>query len=287
MNYVKVIRRGDKNTRVLLENGSTRLVRNSELSTWTCTTSRNSSSSGLEALNFGMEFEFFLPRNNQGLLERKLYSILGDKFAGNSHSYHVTQYAKWQWGTDASIHPPIDYVGIELKTPIFGIRKTTDYDELKAVLAAVNELGGKVNASTGTHVHLSFGNQRISTETSRALFDCYGRWEDSFFDRIVAPSRRSSRYCQSCKDHRYYDRYHKLNIVALDAYGTLEFRQHQGTLSYNKIVSWLGVISTWTKVVTLKHFPAPQSFDQALTILGMGSALTTWARSRYEDFNND
>ena len=162
----------------------------------------------------------------------------------------------------------------------------TDYSELKSVLTLINEMGGKVNSSTGTHVHLSFGSKRITADMAHSLFDCYGAWEAVFFDRIVAPSRRNNRYCACCTDHGYSNRYHKLNLAAITSYGTLEFRQHQGTLSYNKIVSWLGVVSTWTEKMTAKAFPRARDFDHALSLMQLTPALTTWTRSRYEDFND-
>lgn len=283
--YVAITRRGQKNSRVLLADGTTRLVSNRDLATRWTRRGRASAPVALQAQKFGMEFEFTLPRDKTLELERKLSNLLGSRFAGNSGRYHVTQYSKWQWGTDGSISSPMGYTGIELKTPILSMTNNEDFVQLKAVLQLISDLGGKVNKSTGTHVHLSFGSTAVPMSLGQKLFDAYGNWESNFFDRIVAPSRVNNRYCKSCRDHGYSDRYHKFNLVALSSYGTLEFRQHQGTLSYNKIVSWLGVISTWVKVMTIRSFPTPANFEHALTLLNMGPALTTWARSRYEDFN--
>ena len=36
-----------------------------------------------------------------------------------------------------------------------------------------------------------------------------------------------------------YDRYYKVNAVAYDRHKTIEFRQHSGTIEYEKISNWV------------------------------------------------
>lgn len=66
--------------------------------------------------------------------------------------------------------------------------------------------------------------------------------ESVVFDRVVAPSRRlnANRYCLSNYNfNEDTSRYMKINTQKLDIFGTLENRQHQGTLEINKIWNWM------------------------------------------------
>jgi hypothetical protein len=83
---------------------------------------------------------------------------------------------------------------------------------------------------------------------------------------IMHPSRLNNEYCESnrnlladenleAKTQIYScetidelknllcdDRYHKLNLFALDKFGTIEFRQHRSSLNANEIEAWLRLI---------------------------------------------
>ena len=83
----------------------------------------------------------------------------------------------------------------------------------------------------------------------------------------MAPSRRrdNNPYCRSLADHSAltgcesmddvktvldYDRYHKVNPMAYDRHHTIEFRQHQGSTDYKKILNWVmfcGKLVEWSK----------------------------------------
>jgi hypothetical protein len=79
----------------------------------------------------------------------------------------------------------------------------------------------------------------------------------------MAPSRLNNQYCQSnrslfskdndeCKNSIYncqsiqqlqrlmcQSRYYRLNLMALDKHGTIEFRQHLGSLNLEQVESWI------------------------------------------------
>ncbi len=60
-------------------------------------------------------------------------------------------------------------------------------------------------------------------------------------------------------------RYHKVNLEAFRKYGTLEFRQHQGTADFEKIKNWVLFLQYFIEE-TLRQFrgqsaPAPASVD--------------------------
>jgi hypothetical protein len=136
-----------------------------------------------------------------------------------------------------------------------------------------------VNRTMGFHVHHD-GDGKISKArklTPKRLKYLVNHFvkNESNFDALVSPSRRSSQWARSNKDELkvlvkpslrdgrdedgYYNahginqqpngysigrdcrggaRYRKLNIHAFTAHGTIEFRQHQPTLNFTKIVMW-------------------------------------------------
>lgn len=81
-------------------------------------------------------------------------------------------------------------------------------------------------------------------------------------DAVLAPSRRNNSYCAYIPDQTIMDleqidlwakdkdnyahlmygmsgRYRVINLSCLESYGTVEFRQHQGTVNAEKIINWV------------------------------------------------
>jgi hypothetical protein len=52
--------------------------------------------------------------------------------------------------------------------------------------------------------------------------------------RNVSESASARQVCE-----RVYERYFKLNVAAYLRHGTIEFRQHSGTVDYQKMVNWI------------------------------------------------
>jgi hypothetical protein len=49
------------------------------------------------------------------------------------------------------------------------------------------------------------------------------------------------------------DKYYKLNLCSLNKYGTLEFRQHKGTLEFNEIQHWIKFCIEFLMAGVQKH----------------------------------
>ena len=75
-------------------------------------------------------------------------------------------------------------------------------------------------------------------------------------DRLVARSRRGHHYCHHWDDFRWEDTKRRfldgqsimrttatVNLGPYGRYGTVEFRQHQGTLSGRKAVAWVKMLA--------------------------------------------
>jgi hypothetical protein len=124
----------------------------------------------------------------------------------------------------------------------------------------------KVDKSCGFHVHHDIND--FENKNLFALFGMVAKWQP-VLDRLVAPSRRDNRYCRpllhsttsSAHEHvqrlrrmgstfRTFgmdaiwntyndDRYMVLNAQHYLDRGTIEFRQHQGTIDADKIAWWV------------------------------------------------
>lgn len=144
--------------------------------------------------------------------------------------------------------------GFEVVSPIL-----SGIAGLEAAFKVANALvaaGGKVDNRCGLHVHVDARDLTgacIINATER-----YARHE-SEIDKLVPASRRNSRWAQGMSDvvtaiapfknstvhtprnicGAVYDRYRKLNLTSFLTHGTLEFRQHSGTVDAAKIVNWI------------------------------------------------
>ena len=150
---------------------------------------------------------------------------------------------KWTSVHDGSVR------GAEIVSPILDGERLNEASTVARLLLGV---GGKVDRSTGFHVHIGargvldydhIANWYINWN---ALHDAIGA--------LVAPSRLNNSYCKTVdqahaetnaerirngnvSDFRG-DRYQSFNLQAYDRHGTLEIRLHQGTLNGTKAVAW-------------------------------------------------
>ena len=118
----------------------------------------------------------------------------------------------------------------------------------------IDGAGGKVNTTCGLHVHVDTAGM---TPTQRKnFFFAYVRNQD-IMDRLVSKSRRNNRhYTQRYESERAINHYAEcvengqggnsrfftVNTCSIPKYGTLEFRQHQGTLNGKKVVAWVQML---------------------------------------------
>lgn len=163
---------------------------------------------------------------------------------------HITR-NHWKIVTDSSINGG---GGREIVSPV--LSGLNGLEQIKKVCLALNRAGAKVNKSCGFHLHL--GVQDLTLENFKNLFKSHVRVE-SEFDSIVPTSRRSNNntYCKSLTtiigfesrineansisdlQNIFQSRYMKLNFQCYQRYGTVEFRQHSGTITYSKIKNWI------------------------------------------------
>ena len=113
-----------------------------------------------------------------------------------------------------------------------------------------------MNKSCGFHVHVNANDL-----SSQVLMNTVRRYaaNENQIDAFMAPSRRNNSFCKSnlgmlraldgfnptnnarmlASAAEYYDRYYKVNLCAFLRHGTIEFRQHGGTMNAEKVVNWI------------------------------------------------
>lgn len=187
---------------------------------------------------FGVEFECGLPSHIDRPTLRAALAAAG-----------VTG---WTIKGDGSINIA-GYQGVEIVSP--PLRGTDGEEQVRKVAAVLRNLNAKVNRTCGTHVHHD-ANDLTVDQIKRAARSWFNN--QPLIDGLVSESRRgptSSFYCRPLTDDDIrrienirdlaamrgvtVDRYRTMNLTSYGRHGTIEIRQHQGTLDAEKVISWV------------------------------------------------
>lgn len=149
--------------------------------------------------------------------------------------------------SDGSIHGEHP---VECVTPVLG-GSASGFKKLQACCESLNQVGARVNTTTGLHVHVGYAD--MTDEHYVRVFKNYQMLE-SLIDSFMARSRRENNayYAQSIKRFSFFEgmskeqicrdfqncRYYKVNPFSWARHHTIEFRQHQGSTDYEKISMW-------------------------------------------------
>ena len=158
---------------------------------------------------------------------------------------------------------------MELVSPI--LQGYNGLREVHAMLKTLEDLDCNVDESCGLHIHLD--GESLSYRAVKQLTSLYVKYE-STIDSILPRSRRNNSNCKSMCGQRwgsrdygqeaprlerlaqrfdliesatvreellgiFRDRFIRLNLEALHDHGTVEFRQHGGTLNFEKTIHWI------------------------------------------------
>jgi hypothetical protein len=203
---------------------------------------------------YGVEIECYLPEGSTAAdAAAAINARLGATGRCAAESYNHLTRDHWKIVPDGSLG---DYArGIEVVSPV--LRGEAGLEALSRVMDALEDFGCTVSRRCGLHVHVGVGPRR--TDFFRRLLKAYAHFEP-VIDSLMPPSRRASAnlYCRSVThiaftaidaavslsaliglmSARAEARYHKLNLAAHRRYGTVEFRQHSGTLDATKARNW-------------------------------------------------
>ncbi|WP_187261296.1 amidoligase family protein [Pontibacter beigongshangensis] len=211
---------------------------------------------GLFTRTFGVEFEAY------GVDMHRLKAELerqGIEVAIEGYN-HITR-GHWKIVTDASI---TGANGFELVSPV--LEGEAGLEQVKKACAALKRCNALINKSCGMHVH--FGARNFSLTQWKNLYKNYINYE-GLIDSFMPVSRRNNHniYCRSMTNRfsteseayaaidscstveqiaqkvTRRDRYYKLNAESFFRHGTVEFRQHSGTIEADKVTSWITFLS--------------------------------------------
>ena len=132
-------------------------------------------------------------------------------------------------------------------------RPLSELKELRILLDALKAAGARVNRSCGLHVHIDAADLDIVRAVNIVNNYYFLR---HLINSSLPASRTNNRYCRVKsytdlvgRDNWYLtldafvdavcDRYVAVNIRAYKRHGTIEFRQHQGSLNFAKIKNWI------------------------------------------------
>ena len=195
---------------------------------------------------FGVELETISNEESQVESAMNLAESLGVELETTTHNPRLSR--KWKVMPDSSLHRGI---GREFVSPPF-TDESRAFLEIQHVCSAINFNNISVNSSCGFHIHFDISDL-IPREIARVM-KFYQVYEQEI-DEMHSPSRRRSvsTYCGSLVSYNFNpesittideltsifsSRYLKVNIQAYLRHGTLEFRQHSGTVNSIKIIYW-------------------------------------------------
>lgn len=199
--------------------------------------------------SFGIELEMF------GIERERLVAGLREAgIAVEAESYnHITR-SHWKIVNDGSV---CGQHALELVSPV--LRGEAGLAEVQKVCKVLKRLGGRINKTAGFHSHSGMEDIGEDITVWRNLFHNYATLEP-LIDSFMPVSRRASNnsYCRSMRVPDFAskianattlrgleravtraDRYFKLNVQAYWRHHTAEFRQHSGTIEFEKIANWV------------------------------------------------
>jgi len=198
-----------------------------------------------EERTFGIEIEFTTASRETVASLMKQKGLLAEVEGYN----HFTR-RHWKVITDSSCE-------FELVSPILKGRE--GLRQLKVACDALKEAGAKVDRRCGLHIHHDIND--LDAKQVANIYALYIKLEKTI-DSFLPKSRRAdnNQYCRSLFGHsdeqRVLDqlktvntmedinnifgtRYIKLNLQSYVKYGTIEFRQHSGTIEFEKMYNWI------------------------------------------------
>lgn len=156
----------------------------------------------------------------------------------------------WKIVSDASVDG-----GFEVVSPV--LKGRGGLDELEKVCNALVSAGARIRKCCGLHVHLGTDDFKTDIRVWKNLYKNYAALERTI-DSFMPPSRRHNQYCRSMRvcdwnakiesaaNLRMLEsavtggsRYFKLNSQSYWRHKTVEFRQHSGSVEFEKVRNWI------------------------------------------------
>ena len=217
--------------------------------------------------NFGIDLEMFVS-GGQSVVARALREEgldaqvmgWGEHTNGPNTNWHVT--------TDGSLGSYS--TGVEVVSPI--LKGDEGMEQIRKVTIALEKVNARVNKETGFHVHVEARGMLNDVKWAKTLVQMYSKYEHVIDAFMPASRKRNNAYyantmvqnshmkswfktLDESKDdrnarnfwrshftHGSNGKYHKVNFAPLWSQETVEFRQHSGTVEFNKISAWVKTV---------------------------------------------
>lgn len=190
----------------------------------------------------------------------------------------------WNKGSDGSITPPYRTQTAEFRSPPFyGDRGLA---QLVRDVWEIKRAGwGGVNKSCGSHLHIDLG--AMDEEDLKAIFRFAKAYESQIFE-LVAFSRRDNSFCKKLGARiNMRDRYRWANFSALNEFGTLEVRLHQGSVHPIRLMMWVRLMLRFVEIAIRlgrqRGLPKRGLFD----VLNLSARERVYWKARKERFIRD
>ena len=222
---------------------------------------------------------------------------MGDRIVQITNALLPLNLRGWRVVRDGSVSN-----GAEVVSPV--LKGEQGLAELKQICDALKAAGFTAQRTCGMHVHVGAREFSVGqlSNVCRSMLN-----NEAHFDSIVAPSRRlnNNHYCQSHRGYsvpnrattvsglarefnggwdsqRHYTpfRYRKLNLQSYACHGTLEFRQHQGTVESERAVAWVRLVTGFF-AAAINGQTAAMTFDQFAALAGNQASYIHQRRSYF------
>ena len=206
---------------------------------------------------FGVEIECYTPNP-----EQDVYGDYCDGVAAAACLLHDNNFSSWS--SLVSSDESLDEGGAEIKSPV--LYGQTGFDELKSVVNLLNANQYYVESDCGLHVHLDApefeNNPKLIVKTAKS-------WNKNqeLINNMVADWRINNDHCEiwEGRDVEHLEKCLRdnigldatlrgsINFGSLPYHGTIEIRQHEGTLNYEEIESWVKFCQAFVDSMTGKE----------------------------------
>lgn len=176
------------------------------------------------------------------------------------HQSGTPDFTRWHVERDSSVTSARG-IGGEVVSPI--LQGSTGITEMREVMRALAGSGARVTVKCGMHVHVNALD--LTGEQIARLIAVYADRQPAM-DELVSPSRRNGGFCRRVSESEKIhwgeqfkangqqtrpvaDRYRVVNVTSFTRTGTIEFRQHQGTMNASKAAAWVEMLLSMVNAV--------------------------------------
>lgn len=182
-----------------------------------------------------------------------------------------------EWLREAGIHDwkivEDSSCGWEVVSPI--LNGYNGYSQIERVCKILKKNGAYTNVKCGLHVHI--GVENLSVDEIRNVVLRY-KSNSHHIDSFLPLSRYNNEFSKPLGitinrkileqaltleqlQMAQYQRYSHINLYPLRCYGTMEFRQHSGTINPNRIINWIDFLKYFIESTVFFKSTYDTSFD--------------------------